>query len=75
MLAHELRLLPPSGDWQISSNCILENNATVPANITVKQNVTLILNPGISLNIDFQHYNLRIETGGRVRVKARGKVY
>ncbi len=67
-------LVPASGDWVVSEDCTLSQNASAPANVVVNPNVTLTIAPGIVLDIDSSSYNLRVKTGARVVIKPGGKV-
>jgi len=44
---------PPSGDWTVSSTCILKSNTTVNGNVIVPNGVVLTIPNGVTLDINF----------------------
>jgi len=67
-------LPPSSGDWVITSSCILASNAIAPANVIVQNNSVLTIPAGLSLDIDFINNFLKVEFGSGVRIKAGGTI-
>jgi len=65
---------PSSGDWIITSSCTLTNSASAPANVKVQNNVVLTIPSGLTLTIDFSQFNLTVEFGSGVRIKAGGTI-
>jgi len=65
---------PPSGDWTVSSTCILKSNATVNGNVIVPNGVVLTIPNGVTLDINFTTKNLTVQAGGGVLIKAGGKI-
>jgi len=66
--------LPPSGDWTVSSTCILKSNATVNGNVIVPNGVVLTIPNGVTLDINFATKNLTVQDGGGVLIKAGGAI-
>jgi hypothetical protein len=66
--------LPVSGDWIITSNCILNSTSTAPGNIIVQSGKVLTIPSGLKLTIDFKHYHLLVKSGGGVLIKAGGAI-
>jgi len=67
-------LIPASGNWIIETDCILENSAVAPANVVVQAPSLLTIPSGVTLEIDFSQFNLTIEFGSGVRIKAGGTI-
>jgi len=65
---------PPSGDWTVSSTCILKSNATVNGNVIVPSGVVLTISNGVTLDINFATKNLTVQAGGGVLIKAGGAI-
>jgi len=65
---------PPSGDWTVSSTCILKSNATVNGNVIVPNGVLLRIPDGVTLDINFATKNLTVQAGGGVLIKAGGAI-
>jgi murein DD-endopeptidase MepM/ murein hydrolase activator NlpD len=66
---------PNSGNWIVSSTCIMTGSDSAPANVVVQNNATLTLFPAASLNIDFVNRYLRVESGSRVRIISGGRIH
>ena len=66
---------PASGDWVITQDCTLDENAIAPANVTVEEGITLTIKSNVSLDINFSNYHLRIKRNARVVIKGGGKVH
>ena len=64
---------PASGDWVITQNCTLSQDATAPVNVIINQNVTLTIAAGVTLNIDLSSYHLKVKDGGKVVIRDGGK--
>ncbi len=75
LLAEEACAPPLSGDWVISEDCALEQNATAPAHVIVQNNATLTIANSASLNIDFATYHLLVKYGSKVIIKQGAKIY
>ena len=65
---------PNSGDWTITINCTLSQNATAPANVIVQNGAVLTIPNGLSLNIDFMHFHLLVKSNSGVLIKSGGKI-
>jgi len=65
---------PISGDWTITSSCILASTSTAPANVIVQSGAVLTIPSGKSLNIDLIHYHLLVKSGGGVLIKSGGRI-
>lgn len=69
--------IPPTTagtDWTISASCTLAKSATAPANVIVQPNAVLTIPNGISLNIDFTQFHLKVNPGGGVFIAPGGKI-
>ena len=66
--------VPDSGDMSIATDCTLTISDTAPANVLVQSGATMIIPSGVQLDIDFTQFNLTVETGGRVLIKAGGSI-
>ena len=76
---HELSTLdcpdvPVSGNWVITSTCILESNTTPPGNVIVDDISDLLVPDGIELNIDFENDSLQVKEGSRVVIMDGGRI-
>lgn len=68
--------LPPgSGDWVITSHCVVNRSAVAPGNVTVQNGATLTIPQGLSLDIDLKTKKLLVKSGAGVKIKAGGKIY
>jgi hypothetical protein len=65
---------PVSGDWIISSSCILSSTQTAPANVIIQPRAVLTVSNGILLHIDFVHFHLLVNSGGRVFIASGGTI-
>lgn len=72
--AAESCALLTSGDWVIAKDCTLEVDATLPANVIVEAGTILTINDGVTLNMDFSKYHLRIKKDAKVVVKTGGRI-
>lgn len=69
-----LCLPPVSGDWQISSNCVLTTSAVAPANVIIQNNSVLEIPSNKFLDINFTANHLLIQSGSGVLIKSGGKI-
>jgi len=65
---------PVSGNWIITSSCTLDSTITAPANVKVQNNSVLTIPAGLTLTIDFSQFNLTVEFGSGVLIKAGGTI-
>ena len=65
---------PGSGNWTISSSCILNTSHVATGNVTVENNAILIVPSGVTLDIDYTSFDLIIKSGGNIIVKLGGKI-
>lgn len=65
---------PPSGDWVLTFDCLLQGVVTAPANVIVDNDATLTIDSGAFLNIDLTQFHLRVRQGSRVIVKSGAKI-
>lgn len=65
---------PTSGDWIVTSNCLLESNFTAPANVIVQNNSVLVIPSGVTLDVDFATKHLLVQSGSKVWEKSGGKI-
>lgn len=66
---------PPSGDWQITTSCTFEGNATAPANVFIDNAAVLTIGSGATLDLDFAQHQLLVKSGSQVLVKAGGTIH
>lgn len=66
---------PDSGNWTVSSSCIVSaGDSVVPANMTVQNGVTVTIPNGVTLNMNLAVYNLVVQNGGKILVEDGGKI-
>jgi len=65
---------PDSGIWTVTFSCTLDSSSTAPENVIIQGNSVLIIPNGLSLNIDFENFNLTIESGSGVKIESGGKI-
>lgn len=63
---------PVSGNWTVTSSCILESDAVIEGNVIVQNNSVITIPSGVTLDIDFENNFLQIKFGSGVRIKAGG---
>jgi hypothetical protein len=66
--------LPDSGNWVVSSDCILYDSYTAPANVEVQNGAVLTILDGVTLDIDLINYNLTVRNGSGVLIRYGGKI-
>ena len=66
---------PASGDWTVTQDCTLSQDATAAANVIVNENVALTIAAGVGLNIDLSTFLLTVKTGAKVVIKPGGKIF
>ncbi len=66
--------LPGSGDWIITTSCMLSTNYVTLENVIVRNNSVLIILDEITLDIDFLNNNLTIESGSGVLIESGGTI-
>jgi len=67
-------LPPSSGNWVVDFDCTLLTIANAPANVIIQGGSVLTIPFGLSLDIDFTQFNLTVESGSGVLIKAGGKI-
>ena len=67
-------VVPQSGSWIISSDCIMTTDTTVPGNVVVQNNSVLTILNGVTLNIDFSNNNLTVKSGSGVKIESGSKI-
>ena len=67
-------VVPESGDWTISSDCILRTSNVAPGNVTVENNAVFTIPSDVTLDIDLANFYLIIQSGGGVLIKAGGLI-
>jgi len=66
---------PDSGNWVITSSCILNSNHILTGgNVIVQNNSILEIPNGITLDLDFASHNLTVKSGSGVLIKSGGKI-
>lgn len=66
---------PDSGNWVITTSCILNSNHTLTGgNIIIQNNSVLEIPSGVTLDIDFASHNLTVKSGSGVLIKSGGKI-
>ena len=65
---------PLSGDWIITSSCVLSTNASINGNVIVQNNAVLEISNGTILDIDFANFNLTVNSGSGVLIKSGGVI-
>ncbi len=66
--------LPGSGDWVITTSCMLSTNYVTLENVIVRNNSVLVILDEITLDIDFLTNNLTIESGSGVLIESGGTI-
>ncbi len=66
--------LPGSGDWVITTSCMLSTNYVTLENVIVRNNSVLVILDEITLDIDFLNNNLTIESGSGVFIESGGTI-
>ncbi|HUU49261.1 MAG TPA: hypothetical protein VMW55_10845 [Nitrosopumilaceae archaeon] len=61
-------------DWVVTSDCSLDANADAPSNVLIKNNALVTIDPGITLGINFENFNLTVESGSGVLVRSGGTI-
>ena len=67
--------MPTSGNWDITSSCILQTDFHALEDVTVHTGFILTIPFGRSLDIDFASHHLLVQSGGGVLIKAGGKIF
>lgn len=67
-------IVPSSGDWIVSADCVLTSDAVVLENVWVQNNSTLTIPNQVTLGIDFQKNNLIIFSGSEVLIQSGGAI-
>ncbi len=65
-------VVPVSGDWIVYFDCIMSASVAAPGNVIVQNNGILTIPTGVTLDIDFENFDLIIKSGGQVLVKSGG---
>lgn len=65
---------PTSGDWTITSSCILGSNFNPPGNVFVSNNALLTIPNGVTLGIDFVSHKLLVNSGSGILINPGGKI-
>ena len=58
----------------IITSCVLSSSDSAPANVIVQNGAVLEIPNGVTLDIDFANFNLTVESGSGVLIKAGGSV-
>lgn len=66
--------VPSSGDWIVTTSCILSNSATVAGNVLVQNNSVVTIPSGVTLDINFVTKNLTVKSGSGVLVESGGTI-
>ncbi|HSB56190.1 MAG TPA: S8 family serine peptidase [Nitrosopumilaceae archaeon] len=66
---------PTSGDWLITSNCIINGNVIAPGNVHIQNGAEVIITNNGSLDIDFKTKFLKVHSGSGVLIKHGGKIF
>lgn len=70
----EICFPPSSGDWNISQDCTMIENATITGNVIVNSPTLLTIPKGIELDVDFANQHLIVKNGAGVLIKSGGKI-
>ncbi len=65
---------PGAGDWVITQDCTLKQDATVAANVILDGSVTLTIAANVTLNIDFLNFHVKVKNTGKLVIKNGAKV-
>ena len=65
---------PATGDWIISEDCTLTQDATAPANVIVEANVTLTIAQNVTLDVNFLNFHVTVKDTGKLVIKSGAKV-
>ena len=68
----EFCVIPGSGDWIITEDCLLATNSSAPADVIVQNNSIITIPIGVTLDIDFENFSLTIKSGSTVLIKLGG---
>lgn len=60
---------PLSGDWIITSSCVLSGTVIAPASVIVNSGAVVTISPNSKLLLDFKHFKLLVKKGGGVLIK------
>ena len=71
----EACVIPSSGEWKVTQDCILTGSATAPGNVVVEQNTALTTAEKASLDIEFTNFHLLIKSGAKVVIRDGGKIH
>jgi len=67
-------LVPPSGDWVISSGCKITGTAHPLGNVDIQNGAIVTIENGGTLNIDSLTKYLKIQYGSGILIKSGGKI-
>jgi len=67
-------IIPSSGNMVIMSSCTINVSVAVPASVIVKSDAVMTILSGGTLDINFASFNLTVESGGGVLIKAGGTI-
>ena len=65
---------PAAGDWIVTQDCTLTQDATAPANVIVEAGVSLTIAANVTLNIDFVSFHVLVKDTGKLVIKSGAKV-
>ena len=65
---------PTSGDWVITTSCIINSSAVIQGSVIVRDDSVLGIPSGVTLDIDFASFHLTVQSGSGVLIKSGGTV-
>lgn len=68
-------VVPTAGNWVITADCDLLDDAIAPQNVAVQNNATLSVPENVTLSIDYSTYALRVINGSTVHIANGGRIH
>ena len=65
---------PTSGDWVITTSCMINSSVTIQGSVIVRDGSVLIIPSRVVLDIDFVSFSLTVQSGSGVLIKSGGTV-
>jgi len=68
--------VPSTGLMDITSSCVISSfvSSNAPGNVIVRSGAVMTIESGVTFDINFSNFNLTVESGGGVLIKAGGKI-
>ena len=65
---------PASGDWVVTTSCVINSSATIQGSVIVRDGSVLIIPSRVVLDINFVSFSLTVQSGSGVLIKSGGTV-